>query len=325
MVSATVRAHPNIAFIKYWGNQDDSLKIPVNGSLSMNLEGLYTETTVTWDDSLTSDVLFLNNEVASGEALQRVSRQLGYIRQRLSINSFAQVISYNNFPMGVGIASSASSFAALTVAAVEATGHSINEKELTTIARLGSGSASRSIPAGFVEWFQGESHESSYATSIAHQTHWKLTDVIAVVSDAHKRVGSESGHKTAQTSDLQKARVIGAPKRLDNCRQSILSRDFDAFASVVEEDSNLMHAVMMTSKPALFYWLPETLRVMERIRELRRDGIKVCYTLDAGPNVHCLCEESYAPQVQDALSLLNGVNSIRVANVGGGAEIINRV
>src|SRR5690606_29541659 len=116
-----------------------------------------------------------------------------------------------------------------------------------TFARLGSGSASRSIPSGFVEWLAAETHEDSYAFSVAAPEHWDLVDVIAVVSDEHKATTSQAGHPTAKTSDLQNARVAGAQNRLDRVRQAILERDFSSFAEVVELDSNLMHAVMMTS------------------------------------------------------------------------------
>jgi diphosphomevalonate decarboxylase len=321
MKKVTARANPNIAFIKYWGNQDDDLKIPQNSSLSMNLDGLYTETTVEWLDALTHDELVLNGQPNTDVALVRVSRHLDVIRRFLHFSTKARVVSHNNFPMGAGIASSASSFAALTVAAVGATETPVNEQVLTTIARIGSGSASRSIPTGFVEWYQGDSHETSYAKSIATPEHWDIVDVIAVVSDSHKKTGSEAGHPTAKTSDLQSARVAGAQKRLEICRQALLERDFGTFADVVELDSNLMHAVMMTSQPSLFYWLPTTLAVMQAVRQWRQEGLAVCYTLDAGPNVHCICQAKDAPQVARLLQQIDGILDIRQAKAGQGASI----
>lgn len=322
MKRATARACSNIAFIKYWGNRDETLKLPMNSSISMNLDSIYTQTTVQWDEALKSDELVLNGEQTIGQALMRVSEHLAFIRQRLSIDSFAHVESANNFPMGAGIASSASSFAALTVAAVAAAGVILSERELTTIARLGSGSASRSIPAGFVIWHQGDSHESSYAESFAPPDHWDLVDVIAIISGDHKAVGSRAGHTSANTSDLQMARVSGAGERLRICQQAILERDFATFADVVEHDSNLMHAVMMTSRPPLFYWLPTTLTVMSAVRQWRAEGIQVCYTLDAGPNVHCICTRFYADMVVQLLHQIVGVQDVRMASVGGGACLI---
>jgi diphosphomevalonate decarboxylase len=318
---ATARAHPNIAFIKYWGNRDDALRLPANSSISMNLDGLYTETTVRWLNGVT-DSLVLNGKEEFSKALERVSLHLDRLRQRLGIESRAYVESTNNFPTGAGIASSASAFAALTVAAASAANANLNEAELSTLARLGSGSASRSVPSGFVEWYAADSHEASYAESIAAPDYWDLVDVIAVVSAEHKATTSQAGHPTAKTSDLQAARVAGAQNRLDRVRQAILERDFPTFAEIVELDSNLMHSVMMTSRPPLFYWKPMSLTIMALVRELRADGLSVCYTLDAGPNVHCISVRKDAESVSDALKNLSDVTDIRLASVGGSAQLV---
>lgn len=321
---ATARAHPNIAFIKYWGNQNENLRLPVNSSLSMNLDGLFTETTVIWNPSLKKDTLILNNVEQTGEPLQRVSKHLSSLRERVdNLQGYAEVISHNNFPMGVGIASSASSFAALTLAAVSAGGQALPEKTISTLARLGSGSASRSIPTGFVEWFAGSTHDTSYAESIAEPDYWDLVDVIAVVSETHKKVGSTEGHQSANTSDLQLARVTNADKRLSDCKQALLNRDFSAFANVVEEDSNLMHSVMMTSRPPLFYWQPTSIAIMQAIPAWRRDGLQVCYTLDAGPNVHCICNRIDAQEVSSRLRAISGVLDIKSAGAGRGAYLLS--
>lgn len=319
----TARAHPNIAFIKYWGNTDDRLRLPANPSLSMNLDGLYTQTTVAWRSDLTADELVLNGQSETGAALNRVAAHLDALRERLGIDGYAAVESANNFPMGTGIASSAASFAALTLAATAASGLRLSERELSVLARLGSGSAARSIPGGFVEWHAGNTHIESFAESIAPPEHWDLVDVIAVVSGQHKAVGSQDGHKTAATSDLQTARVAGAAARLATCKAAIQERNFAALAEVVELDSNLMHAVMMTSRPALFYWLPPTLAVMEQVRRWRADGLRVCYTLDAGPNVHCICIRNDAEQVRRGLAAVSGVIEVRAAGAGGAACLVN--
>jgi len=200
----------------------------------------------------------------------------------------------------------------------------LSERELTTFARRGSGSASRSVPSGYVQWFAGEDHESSYAATFAEVNHWDIVDVIAIVDSGHKKTGSQDGHKSAETSDLQLARVAGAADRIQSCKQAILDENFAQFAEVVEYDSNLMHAVMMTSKPALFYWKPTTLTIMERIREWRQAGIQVCYTLDAGPNVHCICVREHAEVVREQLMSISGVLDVVVAAPGGGTTVITK-
>ncbi len=322
MTEATARANSNIAFIKYWGNQNDDLRTPANGSLSMNLDDIHTQTTVRWDDALTSDVVRINAVVAADPARSRVSEHLDLVRGLAGIDTYAVVESVNNFPMGAGIASSASAFAALTLAATHAAGLELSERHLTTLARRGSGSASRSIPTGFVEWYKGSTHEDSYAECIALPSHWNLVDVIAIVSQEHKQVVSRQGHTTAHTSDFQVARVAGADARLEVCRRGLLEEDFNTFAEVVEHDSNLMHAVMMTSRPPLFYWLPISLVLMQKVREWRADGLNVCYTMDAGPNVHCLCLEQDAVAIRDAVRTVVGVEDVRVAKTGKGAQIV---
>ncbi len=320
---ASARAHSNIAFIKYWGNRNHKLRLPANSSLSMNLADLHTTTTVEWSSALTVDSLAINGSPAGETALVRVRQHLDALRRRLNTDLRARVDSTNNFPMGAGIASSASAFAALTLAAVTACGTALDERELSTMARLGSGSAARSIPPGFVEWRAGDSHESSYAETFADRDRWDLVDVIAIVSRRHKRIGSSAGHRTADSSVLQPARVESAETRLRAVKIAISERDFERFARTVEEDSNLMHAVMMTSNPPLFYWQPLSLAIMESVRHWREsDALQVCYTLDAGPNVHCICRASDAPAVAAKLRAISPEIDIVQSRVGGGATVI---
>jgi diphosphomevalonate decarboxylase len=323
--SATASANPNIAFIKYWGNRDNALRLPANGSISMSLAELYTRTTVSFQHSLPYDELIVNGRELAGPALERVSCVLDLIREPARIDQQAEVVSENNFPSGVGIASSASAFAALALAGSRAAGLSLSERDLSRLARRGSGSACRSIPGGFVEWFAGTSDEESYAVSIAPAGHWPLVDCVAIVSESHKKTGSTEGHAIAGTSPLQPARVADAPRRLDLCRQAVLDRDFDALAAVVELDSDMMHAVMMTSSPALNYWTPGTLEIMQSVRAWRRDGLSACYTVDAGPNVHVLCPEKDAEEVRARLGKIPAVRNALVARAGGPAAIVEEV
>jgi diphosphomevalonate decarboxylase len=322
MHSATAQAHPNIAFIKYWGNRDDFLRLPANGSISMNLEGLFTRTTVSFQPSLALDEFVLNGHEMTGHSLERVRGLLDLIRGKAGLKYRAEVVSENNFPTGAGIASSAAAFAALALAASKAAGLDLLEAELSRLARRGSGSACRSIPGGFVEWQTGASDEESFAFSIAAADHWPLADCIAVVSAEHKLTGSTEGHALADTSPLQAARVVDAPRRLEICRQAILNRDFNLLAEIIEHDSDLMHAVMMTSRPSLFYWVPATLAVMDDVRTWRKGGLPAAYTIDAGPNVHVLCPQDEVQRVSDRLSAVPGVGRVLTARVGGAARLV---
>ncbi|HZW02901.1 MAG TPA: diphosphomevalonate decarboxylase [Anaerolineaceae bacterium] len=320
MQSASAIAHPNIAFIKYWGNRDDNLRLPENGSISMNLDGLSTRTQVTFSAGLPSDRFTLNGVSVTGPGLERVSRFLDLFRRLSGVQLPAEVQSTNDFPTGAGIASSAAAFSALSQAAAAALDLSLTDQQLSRLARRGSGSACRSVPGGFVEWLPGGSDEDSFAVSIAPPDHWDLTDCIAIVSNRHKPVGSTAGHALAKTSPLQAARVADTPRRLEICRSAILQRDFDALSSVVELDSNLMHAVMMSSTPPLFYWEPASLNVMKSVPFWRKHGVPACYTLDAGPNVHVICPSAAAGTVCQRLEQIPGVMRVLKAGVGGPAR-----
>jgi diphosphomevalonate decarboxylase len=321
MTTATAQANPNIAFIKYWGNRDNALRLPSNGSISMNLDGLYTRTTVSFQPSLPFDELIINGHDINGKGLNRISYILDLVREMAGIKMNAEVMSENNFPAGAGIASSAAAFAALALASSKAAGLNLSEAELSRLARRGSGSASRSIPGGFVEWQMGTGDNDSVAVSIAPPEHWALVDCIAIVSSQHKKTGSTEGHALAWTSPLQAARVADAPRRLDICRNAILNRDFEALANIIELDSDMMHSVMMTSHPPLMYWQSATLEVFHQVREWRAGGLLAAYTVDAGANVHVICLAEYAKEVEKRLRKVSGVNDVLVAGVGGATQV----
>lgn len=321
-LTATAKASPNIAFIKYWGNTDENLRLPVNGSISMNMSGLATITKVIFDSSMEEDELSINGKIVSGQGLARASTVLDAIREFARVPYKAIVSSENNFPSGAGIASSASAFAALAFAGVKALAVDVSVERISRFARLGSGSASRSVPDGYVEWFMGKDDDSSYATSIAQAGHWELSDCVVILSEGHKKTGSTEGHKLAPSSPFQVTRVLDAPRRIALCREAVLNRDFEQLGRIIQQDSDMMHAVMMTSDPALFYWLPETLRIMNVTRTLQAEGLPVAYTIDAGPNVHLICESKDADEVAKIFANISGVKQILRTKAGPGARLI---
>jgi len=321
-LQATALAHPNIAFIKYWGLEDEPRRIPANDSLSMNLGCLATRTTVTYDSHLKEDALTLNEETVTGAGLLRVGRFLDRIRRMTDKMIYAHVESENNFPVGAGLASSASGFAALALAGTAALGLTLSERELSSLARFGSGSACRSIPGGFVAWRTDPLTGDSYAQSIAPAEHWDLVDCIAILSDVHKPVGSEEGMRLAGSSPLQEARVLDAERRFNLCKGAILARDFNALAKVAELDSNMMHAVMMTADPPLFYWQPQSLAIMKAVKRWQGEGLSVTYTLDAGPNVHVICTRGAAEEVLSRLREFPGVIDVLQGTPAGPARLL---
>ncbi len=319
---ATAVAHPNIAFIKYWGNRDDALNLPSNGSISMNLNNLEARTTVTFTPDLKSDFLSINHTTADREALERVSKILEIVRHKAGISLFAKVESVLNFPIGAGIASSAAGFAALAMASVHAAGIEMNEAEISRLARVGSGSACRSVPDGFVEWHMGDSNETSFASTIFPSDHWDLYDTIVVLLNKPKKISSRAGHLLAHYSPLQEARVQDTPRRLEICRKAIRERDFSLLANIIELDSNMMHAIMMTSNPPLQYWEVGSLAIMREVPLWRSEGLHVAYTLDAGPNVHLICQKEDVNEVRERAFALVTPEEILISKVGGSAHIV---
>ena len=322
-MTKTAFAHPNIAFIKYWGNRDDALRLPVNGSVSMNLAALRTKTSVTFRDDLKDgDVLTVNGEEVTGASLNRAAKFMDEVRRLSGEERFAEIASENNFPMGAGIASSASAFAALALAGSAAAGLDLSERDCSRLARMGSGSACRSVPGGFCEWLYGSGDADSVSVSIAPAEHWDLTDLIAVISGEHKKVGSSAGHGMAATSPYQSARVADAPARIEKCRAAILNKDFAALAEVSERDCLLMHAVMMTSTPPLLYWEPASIALVKGVKAWREEGIPCFCTLDAGPNVHILCPSEAADEIRSRVERVPGVKDILSSGPGGKAALL---
>lgn len=313
----------NIAFIKYWGNFDARLRMPLNDSLSMNLDALKTETTVEFDEAIKEDVIIVGGQPADDKTRARVIAQLDLIRKQANISAKARVRSHNNFPGATGLASSASAFAALTLAAARAAGLELNERALTVLARHGSGSAARSIPAGFVEWLAAtnvtSTSEQSYARQLLPPEAWDLKDVIAIVSRDPKQVGSSEGHAAVNTSPFLGERISRLPIRYHRMRRELLNKNLNGMGADIEAEAIELHMLAMTSRPPIFYWAPATVRVLDAVRQWRQEGLEAYYTLDAGPNVHVLVEAKQAEQVADRLKTFADVQQVIVSGAGPGA------
>ncbi len=321
MSKATAVANPNIAFIKYWGKIDDALNLPANPSVSMNLAALTTVTTVEFQPGLRVDTVMIDGQPAAGEAFDRVVAHLDRVRSLAGTAARVCVFSRNDFPAGTGLASSSSAFAALSLAATRAAGLDLDEQALSRLSRLGSGSACRSVPSGFCLW-QGESDENSFAQQVVGRGHWDLVDVVAIVARQHKAVGSQQGHGLASTSPLHQARLAAVAGWLEVVLQGIRDRDLETIGPCIEADALAMHGVMMTSQPSLLYWRPATVSVLQEVRSWREAGLGVYFTLDAGPNVHCLCRRADASEVEQRLRNLSGVEDVLVSGVGAGVRLV---
>jgi diphosphomevalonate decarboxylase len=318
---ATAISCANIAFIKYWGRRDHALRLPLNSSISMNLDNATTITTVAFDPALDTDQVIIENAATTDNTVRRVSEHLDRVRTLAGIQVQARVVSRNSFPMGAGIASSASAFAALTVAGCAAAGLDLDERALTILARQGSGSACRSIPAGYVEWYTADRSEDSFAEQIVPPEHWDLRDLIAIVQTGHKEVESTKGHTLIHASPFADVRLAEAERALPTIRAAILSRDFHALGEETEQEAIRMHAVAMTSRPSVLYWSPATVRILHAVHEWRAADLFVYFTIDAGANVHVLCQGTDADTLEANLRALPGVHDVIANRPGPGTRL----
>ena len=332
MSKATVSAPANIAFVKYWGARDLARALPMNSSISMTLDSCVTLCTVeTLGHEGQDEVWLAEPDGGFGnldpEFDRRVREQLDRIRQWAGRSEAVRVATRNTFPTAGGLASSASGFAALTLATAGAFGKKASDKELSLLARRsGSGSACRSIFGGFVEWTAPkgdgatDADDDSYARTLADADNWELRDVIAVVEIGPKTVSSLEGHRRALTSPYYSKRQELLPERLDKVRRAIRQRDLAALGPVLEEEAVDLHLIAMSSHPPVFYWSPGTIAVLRAVRELRQEGLAAWATMDAGANVHVLCDPDSEDEVAERLEDLPAVGFVIRDGVGDGPD-----
>jgi diphosphomevalonate decarboxylase len=323
---ASAAAPANIALIKYWGARDLARVLPANPSISMTLSLCVSRSTVEHLGGEGGDEVFLagdGGELAPAPPpfADRVRAHLEVLRRATGTGGRFRVATANTFPAAAGIASSASGFAALTLAVTRAVGLEIEPRRLSDLARRsGSGSAARSLFGGFVEWPAGKGEGEAYAVPLAPAGHWDLRDVIALVETAPKEVSSLEGHRRAPTSPYYASRLGLLPARLEAVRRAIAGRDLGALGPVVEEEAIDLHLIAMSSRPPIFYWAPATLAVLAAVRQLRRDGIGAWATMDAGANVHVLCEAADEEAVATRLGGVGGVRALIRDRAGRGPE-----
>ncbi|MFC4559616.1 diphosphomevalonate decarboxylase [Virgibacillus kekensis] len=325
-MKATAKAHTNIALIKYWGKRDESLILPMNNSLSVTLDGFYTETTVEFQTELEQDSFILDGKVVTGKEYDRVTAFLDRIRKYAGKpDLYANVESTNHVPTAAGFASSASGFAALAASAVKALGLKISKEQLSILTRQGSGSACRSVFGGFVEWEKGslEDGSDSYAVQVAPAEHWDIRVAAVVLSSKEKKVLSREGMKrTVETSPFYSSWVESIPHDLDNIKQGIRTKDFKKVGEIAEANCLKMHATTLAANPPFTYWHDTTMAVMRKVQDLRDKGIPAYFTIDAGPNVKVLYQPENEETIQTTLQEIPGVNDVIVSRTGQGVSYI---
>ena len=323
MPEKIVRAHTNIALIKYWGKRDEALILPASSSLSLTLDAFYTDTSVTLDTAFQKDTFYLNTILQNEKATNKVSRFLDLFRESAGITSPALIKSTNFVPTAAGLASSASGMAALAGAANLACNLQLTQRELSLFARRGSGSATRSIYGGFVEWQMGTSSEDSYAVSI-DDANWDIGMLVIVVNSRKKEMSSREGMKnTVESSPFYLGWLESTAKDLIDIKKAIHLRDFQKMGEITESNGMKMHGTMLGANPPLSYWEPDSVVAMQVVRQLRQEGIRCYFTMDAGPNVKVLCRLTDSEKIKARFAERFKSEQLILARPGEGLKILS--
>ena len=321
---ARARAGANIALVKYWGKRDLERNLPAGSSLSLTLGELETQTAVTFDPGLERDEVRIDGVLAPLPFGLKVSRFLDRVRARAGIGGAARVETSNSFPTASGLASSASGFAALAAAASCAASLDLEHDELAELARLGSGSAARSLLGGFVEMRAGERADGAdcRVRGVADERHWALRLVVAVVGCGAKTTSSTEGMlRTAATSPLYSSFLEANEAELARARRAVLERDLETLGTIAERSCLRMHAAAAAADPGVLYWRGATVEAMHAVLGARRSGLPGYFTVDAGPHVKVLCETAAAGAFRELLAGVPGIDRVIVASPGRGVEV----
>ena len=324
MFKGKARAYTNIALIKYWGKKNEELILPMNNSLSLTLDAFYTETEVIFSDSYMVDEFYLDGTLQDEKATKKVSQFLDLFRKEAGLSLKASVISQNFVPTAAGLASSASGLAALAGACNTALKLGLDDLSLSRFARRGSGSACRSIFGGFVEWEKGHDDLSSYAKSVPSDSFEDdLAMVFVLINDQKKEVSSRNGmRRTVETSSFYQGWLDSVEGDLYQLKQAIKTKDFQLLGETMERNGLKMHGTTLAAQPPFTYWSPDSLKAMDAVRQLRKQGIPCYFTMDAGPNVKVLVENSHLSEVQETFTKLFSKEQVITAHAGPGIAII---
>ncbi len=304
------RSPSNIAIVKYWGKHGNQL--PNNASLSMTLDSCYSETYVTWIERDEPELEFTFEGEPNPKFEARIQKFLNSINENYPFlkKGLLKIESFNSFPHSAGIASSASAMSALALCIVslkdELSGNAQDEaaflKEASVLARLASGSASRSVYGGWAAWGKHDAilaSSNEYAVPVyAHENFKNWYDAVLIVHSGLKNFSSTIGHGMMSQNPYSEMRYANAVLELADLSKAMQKGDVEAFIKICEREALTLHAMMMTSGDGYFEMKPASLAIMHEVRRFRNEtGLPVAFTLDAGPNVHLLYPEAIRAQV----------------------------
>ncbi|MCH8908831.1 MAG: diphosphomevalonate decarboxylase [Candidatus Heimdallarchaeota archaeon] len=320
-MKATIRANSNLALIKYWGNKDPYWNIPTNDSISVSLDALKSTTKLEFGDDYKDDFI-LNDKLLTGEGKDRIDFVLAKFREFSRFDTPIHAESENNFPTAAGIASSASGFGALAHALYEASGLAYTNDDVSRLARLGSGSAARTIHPGYAHWFAGENHETSYAKQIKPPDDLKI--IVAITEKSAKPVSSFEAMELSKTqSPFFVEKAIQSKDNIEPMLTALKENDFSTLGQIAQKEANNLHAVINTTGLGIPYWNARTLELMQFVNALREnENIEAYYTIDAGPQVKILCKPESVKPIVNRLQNLEVAQDIILSGVGNGSQVM---
>jgi diphosphomevalonate decarboxylase len=331
LLRASAKANANIAIVKYWGKRDKKLILPFNSSLSVTLdEKLSTVCTVAFSDQFQEDevfVIFKNKvkKLKTKEELEKISKQLNFIREIAKTNLKAKIVSKTSIPPATGLASSSAGLCASALAAVSALNLKLAKEEIALVARIGSGSACRSLYGGFVIWERGKKKDGSDSLpyQLKDENFWKdFRIVIGIIEEKEKEIKSREGmERSVETSFLFKKRIEILPQIIEKAKKAILKKDYRTLFEIAMREANNLHAILLDTWPPIIYLNDLSKLVIKKILEFNKDSIKAGYTFDAGPNPIIFTLKRYVPKIKTILKECN-IKKIIISKIGSGAQIL---
>lgn len=313
---ASAIAYPIQGLVKYHGLRDPVRRIPFHNSISLCTGPIHTQTTVEVGPPLG---VTIDGKPVTGRPLERVQVVVDAVREKVGDERSYRMVSKSDFPQYVGLGSSSSGFAALAVAAAAAYGWKATPQELSEVARLGAGSASRAVTGGISEWVvEGERSYSHCLVAPEELGDWRI-----VVPLVQHEEPTENVHAEVQSSPLFEARNQYIPSALAAMRKALPSRSVAEIAPVAERDTLNLHAVTMTASSGRIPWLPATLEVMHRVRKLRSQGVPVWFSIDTGATAYLNTDAAHEQQVAAAMTGIAGVERLLHLRPAGAARLVD--
>jgi diphosphomevalonate decarboxylase len=325
MKKIIVQANANIALIKYWGKRDIHFFLPTKSSLSVTLDGLQTKTAITFNDK--KDLIFCNGENSSQDFEKKTIQFLNLFRKQYNVKQFFKIDTQNLFPTAAGLASSASGFASLAFGVSKICDLNLSKKELSILARQGSGSASRSIFGGFAIWHKGEKSDGSdsFAQQVCAQNYWTEFRILVVVVDAKKKKISsrEAMQKTIETSRFYNTWIKESEQKIPEIINAIKERSIKKLGMIAENDCLGMHKAINYSIPTIDYLKDSSHKIINIVKGLRKKNVNCYFTIDAGPNVKILCLEKDIEKIESKLGKGQGIKKTIRCKIGSGVKVLN--